>query len=145
MSKITLVLAALVLGAAVGRYSLPAKIEIKTVEVEKKQTDIDRDKHKETVTTTKEHPDGTKETTTTVVENTKTKKETTNEKAAGSESTTTYSKGGVVVSALAAIKINDLGPPSYGAMVSSRLIGPIHGGAFFLTNTTFGVSLGLEF
>jgi hypothetical protein len=147
MNNKLVILGALVLGLAIGRYSLPAKIETKVVEVEKKQTETDRDKHKETTTVTKELPDGTKETTTKTTEDTNTKRTAETNKTSESESTRTYGGAKTTISVLGGITgvPGSVGGPIYGLSVTKNILGPIVGGAFGLTNGTVGVSLGLEF
>jgi len=139
------VVGAVLLAFAAGRYLTPTKIEIKTVEVEKKKTDVERDKRKETTTTVTENPDGTKTTVTKTVEDTNTRKSTTTDKTVEGETTKTYRGAKTSVMVLGATRADDLLSRSYGMAVSRQVLGPISVGGFFLTNSTVGVSLGLEF
>lgn len=140
MNKI-LVAVALVLGIAVGRWLTPVKIETKTVEVEKKV--VDTDKKKETKVVEKVNPDGSKETVTTINETTERK----SQKDTSLNSTTSKIYGGskMTLSALGGLSLSGTPSMIYGASVTKPVLGPITAGAFFLTNSTIGVSLGLEF
>ncbi len=137
----------LLLGAfAFGRWTVPTRtvIETKVVEVEKKQEnkDIDREKHKTTVTI--ERPDGSKETTVTETVGTHINTETSTDKETASESKKTTEKAAsVTVSGLAGL--SDFKTPVYGASITKPFLGPIAVGFWGLTNSTFGISLGLSF
>lgn len=168
LSKKTIVISALLLlgiGGAIGRYEAPDKIVTKIVtqtvtqtvtkEVVKRDTEI----KKNTVTTITETvaPDGTKTKTTVIANkddintdmnknvdtNTNTKTQTTETQ------TVTNEKRQWIVSALVSPSHSDkniLGSSlSYGASVQKQIIGPFYGGAFGLTNQTYGVSLGVTF
>ncbi len=145
-TKIIIVSVSLALAFAAGRYSVPTKtvIETKVVEVEKKQEnkDIDREKHKTTVTI--ERPDGSKETTVTETVGTHINTETSIDKeSASSSKKTTEKAASVTVSGLAGL--SDFKTPVYGASITKPFLGPIAVGFWGLTNSTFGISLGLSF
>lgn len=115
---------ALLIGYGVGRYLQPARVVTKTqvVTVE----------HTHTVTITE--PNGTTTVTTDTGIVTKEKDETT----------ITDIKPQWRVSGLAAVSPNTIGMV-YGGQVERRILGPIYVGAFGLTNSTFGINLGIEF
>lgn len=169
LSKKTIVISALLLlgiGAAVGRFEAPDKIVTKVVtqtvtqvvtkEVVKRDTEV----KKNTVTTITEttKPDGTKVKTTTIAnkddistdlnKNVDTNSNTKTETVA--TQTVTNEKRQWIVSALVSPShpndnILGSGGLSYGASVQKEIIGPFYGGAFGLTNQTYGVSLGVTF
>jgi len=145
---------ALAVAFAMGRYTAPVKVKTETqvVEVDKKtkDTEVDRDKHKETKIVEVNKPDGTKETTTTIVEDTNTnKKEKQTDLLTETEKSSTEitrAGGFLYVQGLAGLdKLSLSGRPIYGASVSKEVLGPISVGAWGLTNSTFGLSLGLRF
>lgn len=151
-TKVIIVVIALVTSFAVGRWAAPTKIVTKTIEVEKKvivkDDKKDTRKHRSKKTVVVVTPDGTK--TTTIVDNTDTdtkqenKDKTTDDIKKDSETTKEYSSSKVTVSALGALNLKT-GLPAYGAAVSKPILGPLTIGAFGLTDTTFGVSVGLTF
>ncbi len=161
-------LVVIVLGSGLAGYYLsPQKIkiekEIVTKEVEKtditKQinTDLDRNKRKETTITKTTKPDGTIEETTKTVEDTNTNKTTNSnmdktiakeKDVKESETKLVESKGGVMsISALGAVKMNDLSnfKLDYGIHAQRSIIGPISAGAFVFMSGTAGVSVGIMF
>lgn len=135
---------ALVGAYALGRYTSPVKVETKIVEVEKKQTETERDKRKETTTTVVEKPDGTKETVTRTVEDTSTRKSTETNRNTDTETSKTYAGPKTYVGGLSGIDTAN-GSVFYGAQVNRQVLGPVSVGGFFLTNKTLGVSIGLQF
>jgi hypothetical protein len=126
-----------VLGYGLGRYLQPAKVVTKTQIVT--QTVVHDHIHTVTITVTK--PDGTKTTTTTTDNNSVSDKDT----QSNSSTVTTYSKPDWKVSGLAGLQLTNLHSPVYGAEIDKRLLGPIFVGVWGLTNSTAGVSVGLEF
>lgn len=162
-----------VVGAAVGRFSLPAKVvtktETKTVtqvvtqQVVKTVVQHDVQKNDNTVTVKVENDkaDGTKTITTTIVDKntyaaetdknaqatTATASNTTSDTT--TSKTTTYSKNDWMISAMAApssISFSNLGGISYGAKVDRRIIGPVYIGVFSLPSTVpIGASIGISF
>lgn len=148
-TKAVLAAVALAVAFASGRYLTPTKVvtEIKTVEVEKKTSESDKNKHKETTIIEVAKPDGTKETTTKTVEDTDSKKSTTDETAKSSDQTKEVTREGsrLSISALAGTDVtNWAAGPIYGAHVSKDLLGPISIGVWGLTNKTGGISIGLS-
>lgn len=154
-TKVILSIVIVLASYAFGYFEAPYKIktEIKTVEVEHKVTDTEReaDKHKTTTTTEVVKPDGTKETTTTSTEDSvaKTDTQVKDDTAKTSDSTSETIKSGKTlnISALAGAPISfSVGSliPVYGAQVSTNLIGPITVGLWGLSDKTAGFSLGLN-
>lgn len=152
---IGLVVAALVLGGLIGRFSLPAKIVIKTEtkESDKKQSDIDSNKQDHTVTTITQtkKPDGSVVTNTTIQNNviTLSQKETQESdiKSSKTDKETTYNTARWSISALAVTNVS-LGTklsPAYGGSVAYRLIGPFSVGVLGISDGIMGVSLGIQF
>lgn len=146
--KILLIAVTLASTFAFGRYSAPTKTvtEIKTVEVEKKVDDTQKDEHK--ITQTKEivKPDGTKETDTTVTDDSTTKKKEVLDDTKNSESKVTveYVGGNLSVSALVGFTIPGVAPV-YGGHIQGRILGPFTSGIWGLSNGVVGVSIGLVF
>ena len=151
-TKAIIAVAALATAFAFGRYTTPVKIvEVtKTVEVEKKTDEQnasrERRNHKKIVETEITKPDGTKEKTTTITDESETTTERSSkditESSRESESSKETVRGGgrVVVSVL-----YDPFHQAYGGSVSKEILGPINAGVFGLTNSSFGVSVGLSF
>lgn len=162
--KVLILLGIFVAGLAIGRFGLPAKVEIKTQEkivekvvtkeVEKKNRE-DR-KNKTVVIIETKMPDGTVRKETRIVDkgvveldyskNKDSQSETETEKT--EEKTTTYAKNDWALSVLGGA---DLGQswktPTmvYGAHAQRRVLGPFYMGAFGLSSKTFGGSLGVLF
>lgn len=156
----TIVIVSLILAStayAAGRWSAPERVQIvtKTVEVEKKvidaKTDLEKDKHKETVVTETVNPDGTKSTVTKTVEDTKTGKKTETStvddtsKASDTVKETLYSSSKVTVSLLAGMSLSGPITPVYGLSLTRPVLGPITFGAWGLTSGVVGLSVGLTF
>ena len=136
-TKILLLVLAIVVSFASGRWLAPTKVvtKIQTVEVVKTvdntQMQADRDKHSTTTTTETVKPDGTKTTTTTTTQDSETHKatnqsdisESTKETESSKEVTRSTDK--VTIAVLGALKLNDLtAGPAYGAMVYKPILGP---------------------
>jgi hypothetical protein len=143
---------ALLTAFAAGRYTVPEriKIETKTVEVEKKavQSDADRAKHQDTVTTTIKKTDGTVITTShTVLDtNTDVKTKSTSTDSIATDQTKEIVQGSSPVTVLAVGAVNLSTPSfSYGLQVSKPILGPITVGVSFLTNGTLAAGVGLTF
>ena len=135
---------------AFGRFSAPTKVvtETKIVEVEKKSSELDRDKNKVTFTKMITRPDGTKETETKVVEETHTelKKQSDSAKTSDDLKEVTRGTGKLSIAALGALNVRELtSPPVFGVHVQRSILGPITVGAFGFSNGIAGVSLGLTF
>lgn len=153
-TKILVATAVILASYAFGRFSTPdhVKIETKIVEVEKKTTDteLNKDKHKETTTVEITKPDGTKEKTTKTVEDTKTDKTTksTEETDRTEESSKEVSRGSkVTLAALGGVSLNLTGtsPILYGGILTKPVLGPITIGVWGLSNATTGLAVGLTF
>lgn len=155
-SKVILTILSLLAAYGFGRWSAPEKVRVETkiVEVEKiikdTKTDVNRDKHKQTTVVEVTKPDGTKETTTTTIEDTKTDKTTegssVTEKKVDSETVKeiTRASAKVTLSALYGAPVTG-GKPVYGGVITKPFLGPLSAGAFLLTPSTLGLSLGLTF
>lgn len=148
----------LILGLAIGRYSLPARIEtkevIKTITVEKKTDDkvTTKNNDKVLVTTVTKFPDGrivteTKlvdKSTTTVVDNKKDNIDTKTEDS--KESTTIYEVNRYHLGLMAGKDITDLTKaPTFGIELDKKFIGPISLGVYGQTDKTLGLLIGLSF
>lgn len=129
----------LALGYGIGRHLQPAKIEIKKEEIIKEVEVIKKDI--EIIEREVTRPDGTVEkerierdkSTETVNKDTKTKE----------SNVTIFSKPDWKFDTLAALNKDRV--LVYGIKVDRRILGNLHAGAFVLTDTTIGVSVGLEF
>lgn len=157
-AKVILAVIALLTAFAVGRYTVPEKIRIEKqiVEVEKKtetkETDTNRNKHKETKVVEVVKPDGTKETTTTTTEDTETDKKTNQQDHSESTNTTKETKevtAGTQKTTIAFMAGTGFSLDSQkaflGAQVYKPVLGPIGIGVWYLTNSTVGASIGLSF
>lgn len=156
--KIVLVVVLTIVAFAAGYYFAPEKIKIETkvVEVEKKETTVDKEssknKHKEIKTTEVTRPDGTKETTTSVVEDSSAgsvvSSDTKESSTHSTDTTKEVEKSGrhINLSLLAGATLSSSlfnTTPVYGGHISTTLLGPISIGVWGLTDKTFGASLGL--
>lgn len=158
-TKVILGSVAVVVAFAFGRYSAPekVKIETKTVEVEKKVTDkqrnVQKKKHLVTTITETEKPDGTKTKVTKITEeddsnsNTNVSQTDTTNKSTDTTKEITYSSKKYSLSALAGTQFSFSSPitPIYGGMFTRQILGPINAGVFGLSNKVGGISLGLTF
>lgn len=154
--KILLAILALVTSYAFGYWTAPEKVKIEkqvvesTKNTENSNTDINRDKHKETTTTETIRPDGTRETTTKTVEDTKTDKkknesdtsESTRAETDTKETEKSSSKTSILFMAGASLSA---APVNYGLAVSRPTLGPITVGVFGLQSGIIGGMLGLTF
>lgn len=159
--KILIVIATLLVGVGVGRYSLPAKI---VTEVETKIAEKEVIKWKEKRVTEKQNdksvviietrlPDGTVRIEKHILDK-GTVKIDSNKAGESSKDSTTDTKSSTTVEYskrawhLAALVSPSLTGPvpslSYGLLVERRILGPFYLGAFGLTNKTVGFSLGME-
>ena len=155
--KVIVIGIAVLVSYGLGRWSSPTKVKtiIQTVQVQNKLNDtksnLDLNRHKETVTTTVRKPDGTMEITTHTVEDTTANKTRTQHdtdqltQTSSQSKEVTYSKSKVTISALGGLSFSGTPIPVYGASVSKDVFGPIAVGAFGLSNRTVGVSVGLTF
>lgn len=131
MTKKTVLLLTLSVAAAAyafGRYAQPEKVVVKEVEVVKRDV--------KTVVRTVKQPDGTviRERTT------EDKTQTMSEK----EKTVVNDKSKVTVNALLGYSFNDR-KEIYGLMVQKQMFGPVSVGAFGMSDTTVGVTIGISF
>lgn len=144
-SQITKYLGVLLCGVGLGYALLPKKVEIKTVVVESKQSEAERNKHKETTTTEVVKPDGTKETVTKTTEDTSTQKTVTSDTRTEREKTVVYGGPPFGVRILAGTDFSVGKSIDYGVSVDKRVLGPITVGAFGFSGGVVGLSMGLQF
>jgi len=146
---------AAVIGVAIGRFSLPAKVVTKTetVEVDKKlsQTDSNKQDHKIVTIVETKKPDGTVTKTTTIkddsTQQSNTKISEQDNKDSKSSKEVTYNTQRWSISALAVDRPANVSSAeiAYGAHVQYRILGPFTVGGMVLTDKTVGVSLGITF
>lgn len=129
----------LVVGYGTGRYLQPAKIQIKKEEVIKEVEVIKKDIR--IVEREITRPDGTKEKER--ITEDKSQESTKKEKDTKESTLIANKKPDWRVNGLAALN-NDRNIV-YGLHVERRILGPISVGAFGLTDTTVGLSVGIEF
>lgn len=124
----------LLVGVSVGRYSLPARVETRTVTVERQATSD------HSTTTTTKRPDGT---TTIVTHNDINTIDQTNSQ---SSTVTERETQRWALNVTAAIR-PAIGQyqPVYGLSVQYRLVGPFTVGAFGMLDGTLGASAGVRF
>ncbi len=153
--KIILIIAALTVSFAAGRYSVPThtvteaeKLEVEKI-IETRNAEIEKERHKKTTITEITRPDGTKEKTTVIESDTKT------EKKDNSSTTTDTTKleldkkevvkdsGRVTLSVLAGAPVHGPLAPIFGVSMTAPVLGPITVGVWGLTTSEVGVSLGL--
>lgn len=166
-SPIFWTIVALAAGVGFGRYLTPENVKIvekeKIVEVEKKiyikdeSKKENKDKKKRTVIIRITKPDGTIEERTEIIEEDnsiiaidtkeKTEEEKKKEKENSKETIVQGKKPDWMISALAATDLKSIKSlqPSYGISVQRRILGPIHVGAFGITNKQVGISVGFQF
>ena len=157
--------AILLVGLAVGRFSLPAKvvtkteIQVVTKEVESKTSDqeIARKSNKDFVRIVTKKPDGTVITETHIIDKSTSKTTEVTQDTTEKDSSTTITQDKTVTYAKNDWHVSGLASPSgdnsflrgpsiaYGLMVERRILGPFYIGGFGLTNHTIGASLGVTF
>lgn len=138
------------IGAAIGRYSLPAKVitETKIVEKEVEKKKIDKDKV--TIITTTIKPDGTKVTETKIVDKSVITVDIDKNKIIDKETVTTFNNNNFHVSALIGHNFGnntDLllnNTFVYGISVEKRFIGPLYLGVWGMTDKSLGISAGVN-
>lgn len=160
LKKILIVLGILLIGVAIGRYTLPAKVVTKietrevikevVKEVEKQSKEKKNNKIVLIVETTL--PDGTKRKETKIIDkgiltidlskDTTTDRETEKET---SNTTTVENSNNSNNFHLSVMAATDLNKMKYGLSASSRVLGPITAGFFGFTDASVGVSLGIMF
>lgn len=165
MSSTAKIIAALIvsflLGAAVGRYSLPAKIVTteKTVyqdrvvikEVEAKH--VDKKDNKITIRIETIKPDGTRTIETKIIDKDETivvdhsSKDSSHDTSVVTQidKTVTYNTQSWIISA--GLDSNAASFPSYGfgGSIQKRILGPIYIGAFGYSDKSFGTNIGIAF
>jgi hypothetical protein len=144
-----------VLSFAGGRYSVKSaevRTEMKEVKKEDSKTTTDEDTktHTETRIVEVKSTDGTDTKTTTIAEVRDTVQDTKRQdiieaKTDVIQTVTPQKTGTLNFSVVAATTTSQFGVPVYGASVTKEIMGPVTAGAFFLTNGTIGVSLGMSF
>lgn len=130
---------------ASGRYSVPTKPDVHTIE--NQQVDVDKqtnmNDHKVT-TTTQDCTTGKKVTTITEDISSQTKKDT-DIKTELDQTVTQPKRSLINISALASLDTTNGFKPAYGISANKELLGPLTVGAFGLTNGVLGVSVGVNF
>jgi hypothetical protein len=148
-TKIIITVVYTVAVAAAGRYLGPEKIKIetKTIEVAKKVQDVKKKKKKDTDVVIIKKPDGTEEIHKHITENDNSDSQSKTDETKQTDRTKEVTRGDskVTLSALAGFKLSNGMTPVYGISASKALLGPFTFGAFGLSDTTFGLSLGLQF
>lgn len=143
--------AALLVGVAIGRFTLPAKIIVKTetVEVDKSTAATDKNDHSVTTVTQIKKVDGSVVTTTVTAKNVQTDSKVSNiiDKDSKTDKETIYNTASWTLGVIASAKpLSGLHPTvTYGGEVLYKLLGPFQVGAMGLTDGTFGVILGITF
>jgi len=134
---------------AAGRYSVDVAPVVHTAiskEIEK-HIQTDTQTHAVTKIVEVKKPDGT-DTKTTVITQEKNVEQakTTQAQTKIDQTVTPPKKTNLNVSALIAADLSNFGKgPAYGVSVTKQVLGPVSVGAFALTNSVVGVSIGLEF
>lgn len=132
----------LLIGVAVGRYSLPAKIMEKTIT--DTQKDIQKDDHTITTVVSVKQPDGTVTTTTEQKNDVTTTSE--QHKHQDAEKTVTYNTQKVTLSALMTTRpFSGIPMTAYGGVLQYRVLGGITVGVLGVSDGTLGVTIGLAF
>jgi hypothetical protein len=144
-SKITIIVAVLMIGVGIGYFTKPTKVETRTVEVEKTKVVQKEGKSKYFYKKKIIKPDGT------IEEIEVTKEEWDKLEAATSEKqsdTATVIKNdiGLSLSAFVLTPAKSLGKEmEYGVHVSKRVIGSVAVGVMATTDKKIGVSIGVDF
>jgi hypothetical protein len=148
-----LIIIVLSVSFALGRYTVPTKVvtETKTVYVENQseKTNVDKNKHKDTVTVEKINKDGTTTKTTHTVEDSKTdtKKDVELSVDSSTQTRKEVSRESLTnVSLLVGTEIISITHSlNYGLSISKPILGPISIGAFGFTSGLVGFQIGLNF
>lgn len=151
--KVVAILAIVTISVAIGRYTVPEKVRIETkiVEVEKKttQSDIDKNKHKDTVVTVVKAKDGSEVTTTHITEDTNTDSKVntvlTDDKTTDKTKEVTRGSSPTTIAALAAVNFTGTPSIAYGLSVQKPVLGPLGVQVQGFTNMTFGAGISLTF
>ena len=140
-NNVILIIVCIAIGAAVGYYIKPDRVEtkIQTVEVVKEVKDTKTNEVKVEVI----KPDGTRTITTHTNTETKTTKDSTSKTE--ENRLVENKKSTLHVSLLSGV--DSISSPTliYGGSISKNVLGPISVGGFGFTNGLFGVSIGLNF
>lgn len=148
-------------GAAIGRFSLPAKVvekekivvQEKIVEKQVEVTDVKKKDHKIYIRIEHTSKDGSKTVETRIMDDassdTSDKKtdDKTDDKTTTDEKTkeTTYAQQNTIISLLADATFNGIQGPNFGLMVQKRILGPVYIDAFGFMDKSFGLGVGLAF
>lgn len=155
-TKIIIVVVYTAAAIAVGRYSTPEKIkvEVRTVEVEKKtddkKTDAKANTHKKTTVVEIDKPSGEKDITMTITDDNSIETSIDNKETDVLDKTTDQSKevvrgdSKVTISAMGGYDVT-LNRVVYGASITKPVLGPFTVGVWGLTEPVFGASIGIEF
>lgn len=130
----------LVIGLAIGRYSLPAKV-VTVTRIERQDHDVIKT-NVVTVTKVVKQPNGTTETNTTVTDHSVTNDQSNT--VSQTEKTVTRNQPDWRVGAQFSSSSN-LPGYLYGVTVDRRILGPISIGVFGNANRAFGAQIGIEF
>lgn len=140
-TKIVLGLISLAITFALGRYTKNQDTVIKQETEDEKNKEKDKDKKKVTVIIKK--PDGTEITK--IIEETKIREKETQRTVDKLYQEVKSRTGLVNVSALIGTEHIRQLTPVYGLSVSKEILGPVTVGAWGMTNSSIGVSLGVNF
>lgn len=145
-TKIVSVLVALIAAFSAGRWLSPERIVTKTVtiEVEKKQTNTEKDKDTHTVVVETRKPDGTTEKTTTIDTAAHTDTKTTDMTKTDTEmdKTVTYSESKTTILFTYGFVLGSASP-TYGGSVSRPVFGPLSLGVSGNSSGLVSVGIGL--
>lgn len=147
--KVSIAAVSLLTAFAAGLFLAPKKVvtEIKTVEVEKKETQSEKEQHKKTTKIEIVRPDGTKEITTVITDDRSSKKDTNDTLTSTTDATKTVTRSSstLTLSALGGMQLGTIPKAVYGGMVQKEVLGPISIGVFGLSNSTMGAGVSLSF
>ncbi len=140
-------LVVILIAFATGRYTSPTKIEtvtkVVTVEVEK----VVKDVKKNVVIVEVKKPDGTTTTTTTDQSTSTTVSDKNTNINIEDRKLVESNKDHLIIEGIVGLGLDIRNPTEivYGAHISKNLLGPIRLGILGLTNSTLGVTVGLQF
>lgn len=146
-TKVVVVIVALAVSFATGRYSVPKNTQDEIKESTTQTKDLEKDKHKKIVTVEVDSKDGGKQITTTTTEDTATKVDTTKDKITDKTESTETGGSTLNISVLGALHPSFFGGDNnlvYGGAITKQLIGPLTLGVFGLSSGVVGVSFGLN-
>jgi hypothetical protein len=150
MKTVGIVVGTLILGCALGRYTLPARVVTTKQTIEKlvTQSNTATEDHSTTIVTQTRKPDGTTVTTTTRSNNidTTTVEKSKDDKDTQSQKTVSYDTSRIGMNALGIMKPFSSTPTMvYGGQIEYRLIGPVKTGIVGLSDGSVGISVGIQF